>query len=127
MIARRAKGTPGQAIDKILYECWWLTKYCYGSNVITVQNAYLVFSMLHLDDEGLDERDRSYLEVLLEQNSTPLSVISAKLRLSPLTIQRIIEPYLMKAGFAARDRSGHRMITDKGKQHMNNTSPKSRL
>jgi holliday junction DNA helicase RuvB len=126
LIAQRAKGTPRQAIDNILYTCGSVAKSD-DRDVITIEDACQAFDRHHIDDEGLDKRDRSYLEVLLEQYMTPLSVISAKLESTPLTVQRVVEPYLIKAGFVTKGRSSHRMITEKGIQHMTNTSSKSGL
>jgi Holliday junction DNA helicase RuvB len=126
MIARRAKGTPRQALDRTLHMCWCEAK-SEDRDVITLDDAYRAFTQLRIDEEGLDKRDRFYLEILLKQNLTPLSVISAKLGLPPQTIQRAVEPYLIQAGFVTKGRSSHRVITEKGLNHMNNTSSKSGL
>ena len=90
--------------------------------MITVDDAYQAFAQLQIDDEGLEKRDRSYLGILLDQTLSPLSVLSAKLGLPAQTVQKVVEPYLIKAGFVTKGRSSHRMITEKGLKHMKNQS-----
>lgn len=106
--------------------CWCEAKSD-NRDVITVDDAYRAFTELQIDEEGLDKRDRSYLEILLKQNMTPLNVISARLGLPSQTIQRVVEPYLIQAGFITKGKSSNRVITDKGLKHMKNISSKSGL
>ena len=70
----------------------------------------------------LEQVDRSYLQILLECGPTPLGVLSSKLSLPALTVQRVIEPYLIKEGFVTKGRSSLRTITEKGKNHIRSTS-----
>lgn len=123
-IARRAKGTPRQALDRILQTCWCMAK-SQGRDVITVEDTHQAFSRLQVDDEGLDYRDRIYLNILIKESPIPLGVLSARLGLPSQTVQRVVEPYLIKAGFVTKNSSSHRVITEKGVTHMNNTGSRS--
>jgi Holliday junction resolvasome RuvABC ATP-dependent DNA helicase subunit len=40
------------------------------------------------------------------------------LSLPTLTIQRVVEPYLLKEGFIRKDRTFIRVITEKGRNHL---------
>jgi Holliday junction DNA helicase RuvB len=125
-IAQRAKGTPRQAIERLLLTCWSVAK-SEDRDVITIDDANKAFAQLQIDEEGLEKRDRSYLCVLLEQNPSPLGVLSAKLGLPPQTVQKVVEPYLIKSGFVTKGRSSHRLITEKGIEHMKTKSSRSGL
>jgi len=120
IVAQRAKGTPRQAIHRNLQTCWCVTK-SHDRDVITLEDVHEAFCHLQIDELGLDKLDRSYLEVLLECGRSSLGVLSSKLSLPAFTIQRVVEPYLLKECFITKDKSV-RIITEKGKSHIENTS-----
>ena len=121
MIAQGAKKTPRLALNRNLQTCWHVTK-SHDRDVITADDAYEAFSYLQIDEAGLDTLDRSYLEVLLESGRSSLGVLSSKLSLPALTIQRVVEPYLLKESFITKAKSSVRIITEKGRKHIANTS-----
>lgn len=125
IIAQRAKKTPRLALHRNLQTCWNVTK-SYNRDIITLNDALEAFYHLQVDELGLDSLDRSYLKILLECQRTALGVLSSKLSLPTLTIQRIVEPYLLKEGFITKDKSSVRIITEKGRKHMESTSPPSK-
>jgi Holliday junction DNA helicase RuvB len=126
-IAQRAKGTPRQALNRNLQTCWHVTK-SHDRDVITLDDAYEAFCHLQIDDLGLDQMDRSYLKMLMEYGRLPLGVLSSKLSLPTLTIQRVIEPYLLKEDFITKTTASIRVITEKGIKHLeNNPIPFQRL
>ena len=63
------------------------------------------FDYLQIDDSGLDQLDRLYLKTLRECGKASLGVLSSKISVPALTIQRIIEPHLLKEGFFIKDNS----------------------
>jgi Holliday junction DNA helicase RuvB len=121
IIAQRAKGTPRQALHRNLQTCWYVAQ-SHDRSVITLADAHEAFGLLGIDERGLEQVDRSYLGVLLESGRTSLGVLSSKLSLPALTIQRVIEPYLVKEGYVTKDESSARILTDKGREHIQNVS-----
>jgi len=121
IIAQRAKGTPRLALNTNLQTCWYVAK-SHDHNVITLEDVHEAFCYLQIDKLGLDKVERAYLEVLLEGGRSSLGVLSSKLSLPPLTIQRVIEPYLLKKDFIIKDKSAVRIITAKGRKHIGSTS-----
>lgn len=120
MIAQRAKKTPRLALNRNLQTCWHVTQ-SHERNTITLNDAKEAFSYLQIDGVGLDQLDCSYLNVLFECGKTSLGVLSSKLSLPGLTIQKIVEPYLLKEGLIIKDNS-IRIITSKGREHVMDTS-----
>jgi Holliday junction resolvasome RuvABC ATP-dependent DNA helicase subunit len=121
IIARRAKKTPRLALHRNLQTCWNVTR-SHNRSVITVEDVLEAFYHLQIDESGLDQLDRSYLEILLQCGETPLGVLSSKLSLPTLTIQRIVEPYLLKEGYVTKDRHSLRVITEKGREHIESSA-----
>jgi len=119
MIAKRAKKTPRLALNRNLQTCWHVTQ-SHDRNLITIADAKEAFRHLQVDEAGLDQLDRSYLKVLFECGKASLGVISSKVSLPGLTIQRIVEPYLLKEGFIVKDNST-RIMTEKGRDHVMKT------
>ena len=121
IVAQRAKKTPRLALHRNLQTCWNVTK-SHNRDVITLEDVQEAFGHLQIDQLGLDALDRSYLEILLESGQTPLGVLSSKLSLPTLTLQRIVEPYLLKEGFITKGKSSLRVITQKGREHVEGAS-----
>lgn len=121
LVSQRAKGTPRLALHRNLQTCWHVAQ-SYNRDIITLDDTHEAFYHLHIDEVGLDQLDRAYLMMLSEHEKTPLNVLSSKLSLSNLTIQRVVEPYLLKEGFITKDKSSMRMIIEKGINHITNTS-----
>jgi Holliday junction DNA helicase RuvB len=122
VIARGAKGTPRLALNRNLETCWYVTR-SHNRNVMNLQDVQEAFHYLQIDEFGLDKLDRSYLMVLRESGRSRLSVLSSRLSLPSLTLQRVLEPYLLKEGLIIRDDSSIRVITRKGRQYLETTSP----
>ena len=119
MVAQRAKKTPRQALHVNLQTCWNVAK-SHGRDVITLQDLQEAFHLLQIDELGLDNLDRSYLKVLRENGASQLNVLSAKLSLPAPTLQKVVEPYLLKEGFILKDRASLRLLTDRGRIHLEN-------
>ncbi len=117
IVAKTARRNPRRALHRNLQMCWHVTK-SYGRDVITIEDVYEAFQHLQIDESGLNQRDRAYLTILCEYDRLALGVLSAKLSLPSLTIQRTIEPYLLKENFINKDKSSGRFITQKGRNYI---------
>lgn len=120
IVAERAKKTPRLAINTNLQTCWNVTTSC-DRDVITLEDAMEAFRLLQVDEFGLDKLDRAYLKVLLDRGPSYLGVLSSMLALPTQTIQKNIEPYLFREGFATKDKSLRRTLTEKGRAHISET------
>lgn len=121
VVAQRAKATPRQALHRNLQTCWEVAM-SHNRNTITQADAQEAFHHLQIDGLGLDAMDRRYLAILAASGPCSLGALSAKLGLPPLTIQRVIEPYLMREDFITKGKSSTRILTDKGRRHMETTA-----
>ena len=121
IVAQRAKGVPRLALNKNLQMCWYVAR-SHDRDIITLEDVREAFRHLQVDELGLDELERAYLEQLLENGRSSLGVLSSKVALPALTIQRVVEPYLLKENFIVKDNASVRAITQKGKKHIENTS-----
>ncbi|MFC1675796.1 AAA family ATPase [Planctomycetota bacterium] len=119
-VAQRAKGNPRQALHKNLQMCWHVAK-SHDRNMIMLDDVNEAFRHLQIDELGLEYLDRAYLKVLYDCGPSALGILSSRLSLPTLTIQRVIEPYLLKEGFVIKGKSSVREITEKGRGHIENT------
>ena len=117
MIACRSKGIPRIALNSHLQTCWnvALTNDHEEINVDDVDQA---FELLMIDELGLNKKDRCYLAILYESGSSTLNVISSKMAEPSYTVQKVIEPYLLREGFITKGKNSARNITRKGIEHM---------
>jgi Holliday junction DNA helicase RuvB len=101
--------------------CWQVAQ-SHDRDVITLADVKEAFFHLQIDELGLDEIDRQYLCILAESDQIALNVISAKLGLPSKTIQNVIEPYLLKESLISKDRHSLRILTEKGRKHVQSIS-----
>ncbi|MFC1635683.1 AAA family ATPase [Planctomycetota bacterium] len=120
IVAERAKKTPRLALNTNLQTCWNVTTSC-DRDVITLEDAREAFRLLQVDELGLDKLDRAYLKVLLDRGPLYLGVLSSMLALPTRTIQKNIEPYLFREGFATKDKSLRRTFMERGRAHITKT------
>jgi Holliday junction DNA helicase RuvB len=121
IIAQASKKIPRLALHRNLQTCWHVAR-SHDRDVITLTDVQEAFSHLQIDRLGLDQLDRSYLEILMESGPLSLGVLSSKLSLPALTIQRVVEPYLLKEDFITKTRASVRVITEKGIKHIEDSS-----
>ena len=102
-IAKRSKGTP-RILNARLQ---WYKNYVafYKDRAVEVDE---VFSSQGIDNRGLDNYDRLYLQTLQKSKGQPLGLksISSLTGISIETIENSIEPYLMREGFVIRTQKG---------------------
>jgi holliday junction DNA helicase RuvB len=116
-IAKRSKKTPRIALNRNLQMAWNVCS-ANGRNVIKMDDVHHAFSLLNVCPLGLDELERRYLRILLENGPTALNVISSKLALPAQTIRAVLEPYLLQEGLVIKEKNSHRAITPKADQHL---------
>jgi Holliday junction DNA helicase RuvB len=67
-----------------------------------------IFDIQGIDEKGLDENDRKYLQVLKDNIGNPIGVksLSSMTGISMETIQNNIEPFLCRMGYIFRTQKG---------------------
>lgn len=111
-IATRAKGTPRIAIN--LAERIKNYAMVKTDGVVTKKIALEAFELLGIDDLGLTEQDYKVLEYLAA-NGKPVGLksLASALNEDLITLETVIEPYLVHIGFIVRSPRG-RTISEKG-------------
>jgi len=87
---------------------------------ITANTIKTTLHQLRIDEAGLDEIDREYMNAIVKHYSGgPVGIenLSAILSEPADTIEDVIEPYLMQQGFIQRTPRG-RIVTEQGYKHL---------
>ena len=122
-IARRSRGTPrvanrllSRVIDFAIVE---------NKGMISDEIATKALDRLGVDHEGLDSTDRKYLTIIADHyDGGPVGIetISAAMSEVKDTVEDVVEPYLMQAGFISRTPRG-RMLTSLAWKHLGKKPP----
>ncbi len=91
-----------------------------GENRITRERAEAALDALGLDRLGLDARDRRYLETLAAKfagGPAGLETLATALAEDPLTLEEVVEPFLIQAGLIKRTPRG-RVATRRAFEHL---------
>ncbi|MBR2511011.1 MAG: Holliday junction branch migration DNA helicase RuvB [Alphaproteobacteria bacterium] len=118
MLAKSARGTPRIA-NRLLKRARDFAG-ALGKNQITADTIKTTLVQLHIDECGLDEIDREYMNMIVKfYAGGPVGIenLAAALSEPSDTIEDVIEPYLMQLGFVQRTPRG-RVITDAGYKHL---------
>lgn len=118
MLAKSARGTPRIA-NRLLKRARDFAA-ALSKNQITADIIKTTLFQLHIDECGLDEIDREYMNTIIKfYAGGPVGIenLSAALSEPSDTIEDVIEPYLMQLGFVQRTPRG-RVITDLGYAHL---------
>jgi len=110
-ISRRARGTPRIAL-KLLKRVRDVAQLA-GSDRIQLEHVDRGLSLQQVDEEGLDEHDRRYLQVLKTQfkgGPAGLQTMAAALSEDSSTIEEVIEPYLIQLGKIKRTARGRVIV-----------------
>jgi len=110
-LAGLSRGTP-RVVNRLLRRARdWAQVHREGR--IDAEAVAAMLAVEGIDDTGLDDLDRRYLEVLASTyGGGPVGVeaLAATLNEDARTLEDVVEPYLLKIGFVARTRRG-RQIT----------------
>ncbi len=111
-IAKRSRGTPRIAL-RLLRRVRDFAEVD-GKNSISLDIAKYGLDELGVNDMGFDELDVGFLKILLESRGKPLGLntIAAALSEDEVTIEDVIEPYLLANGYIERTARG-RVATPK--------------
>ncbi len=123
-IARRARGTPRIA-GRLLRRVRDFAVYR-ESDTITRTIADEALTRLDVDKAGLDQMDRRYLTLVVQNyggGPVGIETIAAALSEPRDAIEEIIEPYLIQQGFLARTPRG-RVLTDHAFRHLGMEAPR---
>ncbi len=124
-IAKRSRGTPRIA-NRLLKRVRDYAQVKFDGK-ITKKISEEALKMQGVDTEGLDNLDRKMLETIINiYNGGPAGIeaIAASLNEERDTLEDVVEPYLLKAGFIKRTSRG-RQATDLAYKHLNISCSKS--
>lgn len=117
-IAKRSRGTPRIAL-KLLKRVRDYAQTM-GDGVISSTEVAKALDMFAIDTVGLDHSDRKLLEQLIQRhNGGPvgLTTIAATISEDTITIEEVLEPYLIQIGFLKRTPRG-RVVTSHAYTHL---------
>lgn len=117
-ISRRARGTPRIAL-KLLKRVRDYAQIKHG-NIIDIDVVHLALDLQNIDILGLTHSDRTFLEMIINRHlggPVGLSTIAATLNEDPVTIEEVIEPYLLQLGFIKKTPKG-RVIAQSAYTHL---------
>lgn len=122
-IARRSRATPRTA-NYLLKRARDVAQV--ENTGLSVGIAKKAFHLLGIDEHGLTQADRAFLEVIINTfkgGPVGLSTIASSLSEDEATIEEHHEPYLMQQGFIKRTSRG-RVATQKAFEHLGYTYTK---
>lgn len=117
-IARRSRGTP-RIVNRLLKRVRDVAQVR-GDGVITKRIADEALTLLDVDNLGLDRTDRTMLRTMMTKfdgRPVGLDTLAATTGEDAVTIEDVIEPYLMQLGFIMRTPRG-RICTQAAYDHM---------
>jgi len=93
-----------------------------GGNGGAIDQALVgeALSLHRVDHRGLDASDRRLLQLLIENHGggpVGLETLAAALGDDPVTLETVVEPFLLQQGLLMRTPRG-RMVTDKARSHL---------
>ncbi|MDH5633227.1 MAG: Holliday junction branch migration DNA helicase RuvB [Gammaproteobacteria bacterium] len=122
-IARRSRGTPRIA-NRLLRRARDYAEIK-GDGVLTGTIAEAALDMLEVDNNGLDNLDRRYLQAIIEKfDGGPVGIdsLAAAIGDERGTLEDMLEPYLIQQGFVMRTARG-RMATRRAWQYFGLSMP----
>ncbi|MGA7570293.1 MAG: Holliday junction branch migration DNA helicase RuvB [Candidatus Aquilonibacter sp.] len=122
-IAARSRGTPRLA-NRLLRRVRDFAEVR-ASGAITSAVAQEALAREGVDELGLDRMDRAFLRALIESyrgGPAGIAAIAATLNEDTQTLEDVVEPYLLKAGFVVRTASG-RKATESAYRHLGAIAP----
>ena len=122
-IARRARGTP-RIVNRLLRRVRDYAQVS-GDGAVTQAIARDALDREGVDARGLDRLDRRFLGAIVEvYGGGPVGIeaVAATINDDAETLAEIVEPYLLKIGFIAREPRGRR-VTREGYAHLGKQPP----
>jgi len=129
IMSSRSRGTP-RIVNRLLRR---VRDYAQvkGDGKIIANLAQAALELEGVDEMGLDNLDRKFLRVIMENyNGGPVGIeaLAATINEETDTLEEVVEPYLLKIGFLNRTRNG-RKATERAWRHlgMKPTTPQGKL
>lgn len=122
-IALRSRGTPRIGLQ-LLKRVRDYIQVKNGGHIHPDSTAQAL-SLLDVDNRGLNQVDRKYLSSIIEKHQggpLGLTTISALLHEDTVTIEEVIEPFLLQIGFVKKTPKG-RVVTERGYDHLGLKQP----
>ncbi len=122
-IARRARGTP-RIVNRLLRRVRDYAQVS-GDGAVTEAIARDALDRVGVDARGLDRLDRRFLGAIVDvYGGGPVGIeaVAATINDDAETLAEIVEPYLLKIGFVAREPRGRR-VTREGYAHLGKQPP----
>jgi holliday junction DNA helicase RuvB len=122
-IARRARGTP-RIVNRLLRRVRDYAQVS-GDGAVTEAIARDALDREGVDARGLDRLDRRFLGAIVDvYGGGPVGIeaVAATINDDTETLAEIVEPYLLKIGFVAREPRGRR-VTREGYAHLGKQPP----
>lgn len=125
-IARRSRGTPrvGNRLLKRVRDF----ALVWGDGAVTQTIAREALNRLDVDPEGLDQIDQKALKTIIMTfagGPVGLDTLAATIGEESVTLEDVVEPYLLQMGFLQRTPRG-RMVTARAYQHLGYPLPQNR-
>ena len=117
-IAKRSRGTPRIA-NRLLRRVRDFAEVK-GNSIIDEKTAQEALNALKVDSAGLEQLDRDYLSLIINKFSAGpvgLDTLSTALSEERLTLEDMVEPFLLQQGFIMRTSRG-RVATDLAFSHL---------
>lgn len=118
-LAKRSRGTPRIA-NRLFRRVRDFAQF-FGDDTITLNRTDEALGRLKVDEVGLDDVDHKYLLGIIERyNGGPvgLEAIAASIAEEAMTLEDVVEPYLLQIGFIKRTARG-RVVTSEAYRHLN--------
>ncbi len=117
-IARRSRGTPRKANNLLRWARDYADAKANGN--ITNSVALRSLGMIEVDELGLEEQDRKYLQTLITVFSggpAGIQAVAHSMNVPADTLEDEVEPFLLRCGFIQRTPRG-RMVTNTAIEHL---------
>lgn len=117
-LASRSRGTPRIA-NRLLKRVRDFAEI-YNDGLISLEITKKAMKLLEIDNLGLDNMDRKYLEAIMvkfEGGPVGLDTIAAAINENATTLEDVVEPFLLQLGFIARTPRG-RICMKEAYMHM---------
>ena len=118
-IAASCRGTPRIA-NRLLRRVRDVASVRQGKGTIDDRMVAEALSLHRVDQRGLDASDRRLLTMLVDQHGggpVGLETLAAALGEDPVTLETVVEPFLLQQGLLVRTPRG-RMVTDAARSHL---------
>ena len=118
-IAGSCRGTPRIA-NRLLRRVRDVASVRGGSGPIDQSLVGEALSLHRVDHRGLDASDRRLLQLLIQNHGggpVGLETLAAALGDDPVTLETVVEPFLLQQGLLVRTPRG-RMVTDAARSHL---------